>query len=183
MKSRAIQVYEVPARNASIEPFTLVKRINSSHANPINFLSWSDDSRFLFSSSDDNSVHINAVFSLKGYATKNLVGHRSKVKAVFQQKDFVCSIGSDGFLYLWKLVPDDKKTDGKSPGNFEHFKAGKQLGLGKRPQQEGDLGEEDLDYADGQDDEPEFIDKSTASHYSEFERQMLESKFILETKK
>jgi WD40 repeat protein len=111
----------VPNKQASIEPFTLIKRINTQHINSINFLSWSNDSRFLFSSSDDNAIHIYAVFSLKGYATKKLIGHRSQVKAVFQQKDYVCSIGADGFLYLWKLVEDEKKVN----NNFENFKSGK----------------------------------------------------------
>ena len=88
-QNRKIIVYESPSRQARIEPFTLIKKINTSHLAPITYISWSPDSRFVVTACEENSVHIYNVFSLKGYATRKLVGHRSQVLLTFFDKDRV----------------------------------------------------------------------------------------------
>ena len=87
---RHIYVYETPEKRMLIEPFTLVKKINTSHLDNICYINWTPDSRFVISASEQNDIHIYNVFSMKKYVTRKFVGHRSKiVLAYISSKDTV----------------------------------------------------------------------------------------------
>ena len=82
-----------------------IKVISNKHM--VTGMNWSPDSRFLLTWGEDNSIIMNAVFSLRKYVDSMLQAHKFKiVTSFFLDSIHVVSLDCMGKVCLWKWVDD-----------------------------------------------------------------------------
>ncbi|KAM3138460.1 hypothetical protein pb186bvf_009374 [Paramecium bursaria] len=85
----------------------MVKIKVMSNKHMVTGMNWSPDSRFLLTWGEDNSIIMNAVFSLRKYVDSMLQAHKFKiVTSFFLDSIHVVSLDCMGKVCLWKWVDD-----------------------------------------------------------------------------
>lgn len=155
-----VNIYEKPSSNIKgfmLEPFMLVRRFNTESVKSLNTIAFSEDSRFLLYASDDNVVRTAGLLG-GTFPRFKLKGHKSKVLQIipfFKYNNTLVSIDNAGLILFWELT---KLEEGEERG-FKSLK-------GNKINQEID--EQDM---------------TQLTNLSELESKIINSRFILKTKK
>jgi len=171
---RNIKIYEAPDLFKSIEPMVLFKKYHGAHNDNIKQINWSQDSRLILSCSKDNTVRIFTVFLVKNYTPICLTGHKSSIVYATSDSKFnyVYTLAKDGMFLFWKWVDDYVSETYKKIQQYEKFKAGKKIKVGKN---EGIKKE-------GEDEEEVDEDQGDMRFASETEKRLTKGRLILEKK-
>jgi len=172
--SKHIKIYECPSRERNIEPLVLFKKYLAGHQAEIKSFTWSPDSRFILTTSRDNTVHLGSLYHLHDYKPVSFTGHRTPViKAFFNESmEYVYTLGKDGLLNVWKFV-DDYVSDGyKKLAEYQKFKRGKKIKL--EGKEKTVLREEDA--------EEEETEDAEIVYYSDFEKRITNGRFVMHKK-
>ena len=159
-----IRIFETPALKKSFAPLSLFKKYNKMHTGAVVNLSWSEDSRFIVSASEDMTIKLFSLHKLDGFIPITFSGNKHPiVKAFFSQgNERVFSLSKDGTILLWKWV-EDRSKDFNEQLRFSYQKTAKRAKLSE--------------------DESEVDSEDTKNSYlSEFEKKILKGRYVLEKK-
>lgn len=115
-----VHIYELPKiLTKQIEPLVLIKSYTALHTDSVKSLYWSNDSRFILTGSQDNSVRLLNLLKIEGYSPFSFTGHKKKIiMAVFSDdNEKIFSLSSDGVLIIWKYI-DEKSDEFKKRNEF-----------------------------------------------------------------
>lgn len=127
----SVKIYHAPTIEKSIEPLVLLKKYTSVHPETINAIDFSNDGRFIITSSKDLTCKILNVHSIENYVPFIFTGHKSKVIKGFFSSDmrFFYTLTRDGYLFLWKWVEDFLSDEYKKFKNYQKNKIGRKIKL------------------------------------------------------
>lgn len=114
---RFIQIWKTPdyTEDRQFAPFVRFK-VYAGHFSEVLSVSWSQDSRFLISTSKDLTAKIFSLHNEDKEAKVTLSGHRDYVMHAFfnETQEKIYTISKDGALFQWEYVSQDDESDDES---------------------------------------------------------------------
>ncbi|CCD26615.1 snoRNA-binding rRNA-processing protein PWP2 NDAI_0I00460 [Naumovozyma dairenensis CBS 421] len=106
---RFIQIWKTPSatQDRQFAPFVRY-RVHAGHFQDILSLTWSQDSRFIISTSKDLTARLWSINSdEKDLASMTFAGHRDYVMGAFfsDDQEKIYTVGKDGALFTWEFTP------------------------------------------------------------------------------
>ena len=166
-----IRIFETPSLKKTFAPLFLYKKYLKMHSDNVISLWWSEDSRFIVSSSEDMTIKLFSLHKLAGFVPITFSGNRHPiVKAFFsEQNKRIFSIARDGTIILWKWV-EERTKEFNEQVRFSYEKTVKR----KKVTGEEDEDSEEVENQEENPDENPYL--------SEFERNITKGRYILEKK-
>ncbi|CCF60319.1 hypothetical protein KAFR_0J02550 [Kazachstania africana CBS 2517] len=112
---RFLQIWKTPdvTQDRQFAPFVRY-RVHAGHFQDITSLTWSQDSRFIISTSKDLTAKIWSVFSEeKDLAATTFAGHRDYVMGAFFSKDQekIYTVSKDGAVFIWEFTAKETEEE------------------------------------------------------------------------
>lgn len=112
---RFIQIWKTPdvSEDRQFAPFVRY-RVQAGHFEDINTLTWSQDSRFIISTSKDLTARIWSIDSEdKDLASMTFAGHRDYVMGAFftADQEKIYTVSKDGALFIWEYSSKEEQGD------------------------------------------------------------------------
>lgn len=142
----------------------LYKKYANLHSDDIKDVTWTTDSRFFLTWSDDLTLKMMSLHKIQNFLPFTFGGNKQKiVRAFFSENNSrIFSIAQNGVILLWKWT-EEKSEGAQKVLEFEEFKRGKRLKTGTKP------------------NEYVSIDADT-QYYTSLERSITQGRFLLEKK-
>lgn len=115
-----IQIWRTPSLHKEYAPFVLFKDLVNLHFDDVTYLQWSFDSKYLFSSSRDNSIKIHFVESNDVELPLSLLGHTHPIVATFldkSSKTLYCVDTKNLIIRNWESSSLDEEEEEESGVN------------------------------------------------------------------
>ena len=132
---KRFKIFESPsATQKTYSPLILYKKYANLHSDNITGISWSSDSRFYITWSDDLTVKMMSLHKIKDFLPFTFSGnHKKIVNAFFSEDDQrIFTVSQNGTLLLWKWSPN-KSEESQKQIEFMEFKQQKRLKTGAKP--------------------------------------------------
>lgn len=115
--NRYVQIWKTPEflEERQFAPFVR-HRNYAGHYDDVESVTWSNDSRFVISTSRDMTTRIFSVYSEDKDAAMTLTGHRNYVVRAFFDitQEIIYTLSKDGALFKWEYVTFDGKDEEES---------------------------------------------------------------------
>lgn len=159
-----IRIFETPSLKKTFAPLSLYKKYNKMHTGAVISLSWSEDSRFVVSTSEDMTIKLFSLHKLDGFIPITFSGNKHPIVNAFfsQGMERIFSVARDGTLLLWKWVQERSEAFNEQV-RFSYFKTPKRRKMTEDSDAESPLAE----------DNP---------YLSDFEKRILTGRYVLEKK-
>lgn len=119
---RFVQIWKTPdyTEDRQFAPFVRYKNY-AGHFNDVISVTWSQDSRFLVSTSKDMTTRIFSLHSEDKEAAMTLAGHRDYVIRAFfsENQEIIYTISKDGALFQWEYVSGDNELESETEEESE----------------------------------------------------------------
>lgn len=112
-QGRKVKVFEVPSVDHKVySPLVLYKKYANLHSEEITGVTWTTDSRFFLTWSNDLTLKLMSLHKLPGYLPFTFGGNKKKiVKAFFNEDNTrIFTVSQNGTLLLWKWT--DERSEG-----------------------------------------------------------------------
>ncbi|KAH7470736.1 hypothetical protein PRIC2_001242 [Phytophthora ramorum] len=152
-----VQLWRTPGLVREFAPFVLHRTYTGHYADVVS-LSWSHDSKFFVTGSEDLSARVFSVDGYEGFKPLTLSGHRDVVVGAFFAEDdkSIFTVGRDGGAYEWKYkLPEVEMIDDSEEDDSEDE---------EKQEEEKD---EDSESSDDSDSEDNAADKKRKRKLSE----------------
>ena len=129
-----MKIFESPnMEHKTFSPLILYKKYGNLHSDDIIGISWTSDSRFFLTWSDDLTVKMMSLHKIKGFLPFTFSGnHKKIVRAFFSEDDErIFTISQNGTVLLWKWT-DEKSEEVQKKLEFSTFKSQKRLKTGPK---------------------------------------------------
>eukprot|EP00347_Sterkiella_histriomuscorum_P002397 403368319 len=164
-KGAKVKVFEVPSVDHKVySPLILYKKYANLHSQEITGVTWTTDSRFFLTWSEDLTLKLMSLHKLPGYLPFTFGGNKKKIVNAFFNEDNtrIFTVSQNGTVLLWKWT-DEKGEGVQKVLEFQQFKMQKRLKTGPK--------------------ENEYIPvEEDISLYSDFEKKITQGRFLLEKK-
>jgi hypothetical protein len=112
----------------------LYKKYGNLHSDDIKGVTWTTDSRFFLTWSDDLTLKMMSLHKIDKFLPFTFGGNKQKiVRAFFSENNSrIFSIAANGNILLWKWT-ENKSEASQKVIEFEEFKRGKRLKTGTKP--------------------------------------------------
>lgn len=114
---RFVQIWKTPdyTEDRQFAPFVRYKNY-AGHFSDVISVTWSQDSRFLVSTSKDMTTRIFSLHTEDKEAAMTLAGHRDYVMRAFfsENQEIIYTISKDGALFQWEYVPGDNELESET---------------------------------------------------------------------
>lgn len=131
---KKVKVYETPSVTHKVySPMILYKKYANLHSEDVTGVTWTTDSRFFLTWSDDLTMKLMSLHKLEGFLPLTFGGHKKPIiKAFFsEENDRLFSIAQNGTILIWKWT--DEKSEGVQRNlEFAQFKMGKRLKVNEK---------------------------------------------------
>lgn len=131
------KIFESPSVDTkTFSPLVLYKKYGNLHSQPITGVTWSGDSRFILTWSQDFTLKMISLHKLPDFLPFTFNGNKREIISAFFSEDNhrIFSISQNGTLLFWKWTEDRSKASDDQI-RFEEFKSGKRLKTGSKPNQ------------------------------------------------
>ena len=131
---KRMKIFESPnMEHKTFSPLILYKKYGNLHSDDIIGISWTSDSRFFLTWSDDLTVKMMSLHKIKGFLPFTFSGnHKKIVRAFFSEDDErIFTISQNGTVLLWKWT-DEKSEEVQKKLEFSTFKSQKRLKTGPK---------------------------------------------------
>lgn len=122
---RFVQIWKTPdyTEDRQFAPFVRYKNY-AGHFNDVISVTWSQDSRFLVSTSKDMTTRIFSLHNEDKDAAMTLAGHRDYVMRAFfsEDQEIIYTISKDGALFQWEYVSGDNELESETEEDSEKEK-------------------------------------------------------------
>jgi periodic tryptophan protein 2 len=159
---KKIRVYQTPECKRQFAGLYIVHKFHNLHSEDVTQIQWSPDSRFFLSMSKDLSIKIVNLHNIPGYIPIALNAHRSTILTAFFSENMqrIYSISRDGITLIWKWTEELISEEYKKQLQFSQKKLNKRIKL----------------------DAPQESTQLDFEYYTEFEKNILKGRFVLEKK-
>ena len=109
---KRLKIFETPPVSfKQFSPMVLYKKYGNLHSEDIIGISWTTDSRFFITWSDDLTVKMMSLHKIKGFLPFTFSGNHKKIISAFFSEDNqrIFTISQNGTVLLWKWT--DEKTE------------------------------------------------------------------------
>jgi periodic tryptophan protein 2 len=109
---KRLKIFETPPVSfKQFSPMVLYKKYGNLHSEDIIGISWTTDSRFFITWSDDLTVKMMSLHKIKGFLPFTFSGNHKKIVSAFFSEDNkrIFTISQNGTVLLWKWT--DEKTE------------------------------------------------------------------------
>jgi len=132
--SLKVKIFETPSDIKTFSPLVLYKKYGNLHSQRIRGVTWSHDSRFIVTWSDDMTLKMISLHKLPNFLPFTFSGNkRHIVKVIFSQDDRrIFSISESGTMLMWKWT-DERSDESQKVLKFQEFKTSKRLKVGDKP--------------------------------------------------
>lgn len=131
---KKVKVYETPSVTHKVySPMILYKKYANLHSEDVTGVTWTTDSRFFLTWSDDLTMKLMSLHKLEGFLPLTFGGHKKPIiKAFFsEENDRLFSVAQNGTILIWKWT--DEKSEGVQRNlEFAQFKMGKRLKVNEK---------------------------------------------------
>lgn len=102
------KIFETPDDIKTFSPLILYKKYGNLHSQRITGVTWSHDSRFIVTWSDDMTLKMISLHKLPGFLPFTFSGNKRKIKKViFSQDDKrLFSIAENGTMLMWRWTEE-----------------------------------------------------------------------------
>ncbi|KAL4176325.1 hypothetical protein KRP22_001277 [Phytophthora ramorum] len=161
-----VQLWRTPGLVREFAPFVLHRTYTGHYADVVS-LSWSHDSKFFVTGSEDLSARVFSVDGYEGFKPLTLSGHRDVVVGAFFAEDdkSIFTVGRDGGAYEWKYkLPEVEMIDDSEEDDSEDEEKQEEEKDEEKQEEEKD---EDSESSDDSDSEDNAADKKRKRKLSE----------------
>lgn len=112
-QGRKVKVFEVPSVDHKVySPLILYKKYANLHSEEITGVTWTTDSRFFLTWSNDLTLKLMSLHKLPGYLPFTFGGNKKKIVTAFFSEDNsrIFTVSQNGTLLLWKWT--DERSEG-----------------------------------------------------------------------
>jgi len=109
---KKVKIFEAPSvSHKTFSPLVLYKKYGNLHSDDIRGISWSNDSRFFISWSDDLTVKMMSLHKIVGFLPFTFSGNHKKIVNAFFSEDNtrIFTVSQNGVVLLWKWT--DEKSE------------------------------------------------------------------------
>ena len=108
---KKFKIFESPSvTHKTFSPLILYKKYGNLHSDDIRGISWTSDSRFFITWSDDLTVKIMSLHKLDGFLPFTFGGNKKALVKVFVSDDNtrVFTLAENGVFLMWKFIEDER---------------------------------------------------------------------------
>jgi periodic tryptophan protein 2 len=121
---KRFKIFESPSVTHKVfSPLILYKKYGNLHSEDIRGISWSTDSRFFITWSDDLTIKMMSLHKIEGFLPFTFSGnHKKIIKAFFSEDNQrIFTISQNGVVLLWKWT-NEKSEESQKQIEFAKFK-------------------------------------------------------------
>lgn len=110
---KKLKIFESPSVTHKIfSPLVLYKKYGNLHSEDIKGVTWTTDSRFFLTWSDDLTLKMMSLHKIKDYLPFTFAGNKKKIVKAFFSEDNqrIFTVASNGALIFWKWTTE--KSEG-----------------------------------------------------------------------
>lgn len=160
------KIFESPSvDHKTFSPLVLYKKYGNLHSQKITGVTWTNDSRFILTWSQDLTLKLISLHKLPNFLPFTFSGNKKPIVSAFFSADSkrIFSVGQNGALLLWKWSSEARSKESQAVLEHNEFKMGKRLKVGSKP------------------NEYKVTQEDTAL-FTELEREASHGRFLLEKK-
>jgi periodic tryptophan protein 2 len=113
---KKIKIFETPAiDHKTFSPLVLYKKYANIHSDDITGISWSTDSRFMLTWSNDLTVKMMSLHKIKDFLPFTFSGNHKKLVSAFfsESNERIFTISQNGVVLLWKWTSEKSEASQK----------------------------------------------------------------------
>jgi periodic tryptophan protein 2 len=119
-----VKIFEAPSASApkTFSPLVLYKKYNNLHTQDITGITWTSDSRFILTWSNDLTLKMISLHKLPNFLPLTFAGNKKPIVKAFFSSDSkkLYTIASNGTLLMWKWN-DEKSEEAQAVLEFKGF--------------------------------------------------------------